>query len=512
MEGTFRSLASPAATARFHTHTGLTPGNAYYYRMRARNSSGWGEWSDVVSERTERNVVPDAPALTATANGSSEIDLSWDRPAGNGAPITEYLLEYYDNESQAWNWLSGGWLPPETTRYTDADLAPGTERQYRIRAYNENGAGQSSAVRTARTDSSKLTAPKDLATKAADDPHSEKRIVLTWTALDGASSYRIERSRYADGPWERLSNGHGSTTYTDSRDLYAGMTRYYRVAANGSGGTGVWSTPVSGTTEGEPARPPDPPALLRFTSVGRDSVGLAWDRPADDGGAPVTGYEYRETFIEESFTTTGTTGAIRGLDYGSGFYSFEVRAVNAVGEGEWSESIYTQLWTERSEQVRVSTTNITVNEGGALTFTVSLDRQPQLPVRLGVYPRDDDGSLLNDAYQYLDKVMIPSGWSHPDGEDWSDRVHSWSAGVPVSITIPDDANNVDEVLLIDVSVGLLGAGELGIFDEEWNARWGIDPDRPCPGDPESTCPTEWDIAAWRDFTGPTVKITVRDND
>ena len=182
---------------------------------------------------------------------------------------------------------------------------------------------------------------------AADDPHSEKRIVLTWTALDGASSYRIERSRYPDGPWERLSNGHGSTTYTDSRDLYAGMTRYYRVAANGSGGTGVWSTPEAGTTgvgEDGPARPPDAPTLLRFTSVGQDQVSIAWDRPASDGGAPITGYEYREIFAEETFTTTGTTGTIRGLDDGLAHYSFEVRAVNAVGEGEWSESIYTSLW------------------------------------------------------------------------------------------------------------------------------------------------------------------------
>ena len=66
--------------------------------------------------------------------------------------------------------------------------------------------------------------------------------------------------------------------------------------------------------------------------------------------------------------------------------------------------------------------------------------------------------------------------------------------------------------LIDVLVALLDARELGIFDEEWNARWGIDPERPCPGDPTSTCPTEWDVLAWRAFTGPGVKITVRDND
>lgn len=517
VEGTFRSLASPGASARLYTHTGLTADTQYHYRMRARNSSGYGEWSETVWDSTERNVVPDAPTLTATANGSSEINLSWTRPDGNGAPITEYDLEYYDDEYQGWFWLIRGGLSWETTHYTDRELDPGTERQYRIRAYNDNGAGQWSAVRTARTDSSELAAPLGLSAAAAEEPHSERRIVLTWDASEGASSYRIERSRYEDGPWERLSNGQRSTTYTDSRDLYAGMTRYYRVAATGSGGTGVWSEVIPGTTavgEDGTAEPPDAPTLLRFTSVGQDSVGLAWDRPDNDGGAPITGYEYRESYGQESFTTTGTTGTVSGLRDEFTFYSFEVRAVNAVGEGEWSESIYTSLWPERSEQVRVSTTNITVNEGGTATFTVSLNQQPPLPVGLNLNLRGSEADdLLGEAYQYLDKVLIPSGWSHPDGEDWSDRAHNWSRGVPVSITIPDDdVVNGDRVVAIDVSLGLLSAGLLGIFSDEWNARWSIDPERPCPGDPDSTCPTEWDEAFWREFTGPSVKITVRDND
>ncbi len=517
VEGTFRSLASPAATARLYTHTGLTPGAEYHYRMRARNSAGWGPWSETVWDSTERNVVPDAPSLTVTANGSSEINLSWNRPDGNGAPVTEYELEYYDDEYEGWYWLTRGGVPEDTTHHTDGGLEPGTERQYRIRAYNDNGAGQWSAVRTARTDSSELAAPTNLSAAAADDPHSEKRIVLTWGELEGASSYRIERSRYEGGPWERLANGHRSTTYTDSRDLYPGMTRYYRVAGTGSGGTGVWSGAVSGTTAVLPgnkaARPPDAPTLLRFTSVGQDSVSIAWDRPVSDGGAPITGYEYGEYFGGNTIKTTGTSGTIRGLEEGL-FHSFRVRAVNAVGEGEWSDEIYTSVWPDRSEQVRVSSTNITVNEGGTASFTVSLNRQPPLPVAISVYPRGSEADdLLSDAYRYLDKVLIPSGWSHPDGYDWSDRTHNWSQGVPVSIAIPDDdVDNPDRVMVIDVSVWLLGARELGIFGDEWNSKWGINPDRPCSGDPDSTCPTEWDRSQWRSFTGPSVKITVRDND
>ena len=84
--------------------------------------------------------------------------------------------------------------------------------------------------------------------------------------------------------------------------------------------------------------------------------------------------------------------------------------------------------------------------------------------------------------------------------------------MPVSITIPEDEDNVDEVMVIDVGVGPLSAIELGIWDGEWNAKWGIDPERPCPGNTGETCPTEWDLAVFRGLTGPSVKITVRDND
>ena len=109
VEGTFRSLTSPAATARLYTHTGLTPGNglllpdAGAQQLRVGTSG-----RKRCGKATERDVVPDAPTLTATANGSSEINLSWTKPDGKGAPITEYELEYYSDEYEGWFWVVRG--------------------------------------------------------------------------------------------------------------------------------------------------------------------------------------------------------------------------------------------------------------------------------------------------------------------------------------------------------------------------------------------------------------------
>ena len=211
-------------------------------------------------------------------------------------------------------------LPAGTTSYIDDNLPPGTERHYRLRAYNENGPGRWSAVHGVTTVAGGPDVPTGLTATVHD---TNQQIDLNWDAPDdtGTSSitgYWVERSRYADGPWERLTSRNGTTTYRDTCNLYPGMVRHYRVAAVNRSGAGVWSDPVESDATaipagGSAATEPDPPSLLRFTGVGPDWVSMAWDRP-DDGGAPIIGYEYQETLSEETFTTTGTTGIIRGLD------------------------------------------------------------------------------------------------------------------------------------------------------------------------------------------------------
>jgi len=81
---------------------------------------------------------------------------------------------------------------------------------------------------------------------------------------------------------------------------------------------------------------PDAPAVLH-TIAGDKSVTLTFDTPGDDGGSAITRYEYS---IDGglTWTTLDVTGephhsaTITGLTAGTG-YTFQVRAVNAVGVG-----------------------------------------------------------------------------------------------------------------------------------------------------------------------------------
>ena len=98
--------------------------------------------------------------------------------------------------------------------------------------------------------------------------------------------------------------------------------------------TGALTMTLHGTIK---ATVPGAPTGLTAT-VGHHAVKVDWTAP-DDGGSPITGYEYT---IDDSTTyvATGSTGTSLILDnLADADFSFRVRAVNAVGEGEWSSAV-----------------------------------------------------------------------------------------------------------------------------------------------------------------------------
>ena len=328
-----------SANSLEYAHTGLTVGSTWQYRVQARNGAGWGEWSDPVQATTQTGV-PAAPGnFRATANGSSEIVLSWSEPDGRGEHVQFYHIEWSADGSAGWAKLAS--VDSATTVYMDVGLEAGTTRYYRVRARNFNGMGAWSATRSATTAANAPGAPTGLMVTE----RLENSISLSWTPPAGASTvitgYRVERSRHGEAPWERVATLGAVTTYTDSRDLYPGMTRHYRVAAVNSGGAGPWSNVAEAMTTGEPAAAPGWVDNLRISSTGSNWVSLAWNPSPDDGGAPVTGYRYHVTspsgaWAPSDLGPNARSVRISGLNEEGG-YVFAVWAVNAVGDGlaEW---------------------------------------------------------------------------------------------------------------------------------------------------------------------------------
>ena len=120
-----------------------------------------------------------------------------------------------------------------------------------------------------------------------------------------------------------------------------------------TGSTGVASATDTATVTVTVAVAPGAPASLAATA-GDGRVTLAWTPPSHDGGAPVTGYEYRHRKDSDADWPASWTAvadgpdagtatddermvAVTGLDTGA-LYRFQVRALNRAGAGAAREA------------------------------------------------------------------------------------------------------------------------------------------------------------------------------
>ena len=251
-------VADTGSTTTSYAHTGLTAGATRHYRVSAINSAGTGPASSSDSATTEAAPAtkPMAPTgLTATADGQTEIDLSWTAPSDDGGEaITGYKIEV-STDGSSWSDLVAD-TGSSTTSYAHTGLTAGATRHYRVSAINSAGTGPASSSDSATTEAAPATkpmAPTGL-TATAD---GQTEIDLSWTAPsdDGGEAitgYKIEVSTDGSSWSDLVADTGSSTTSYAHTGLTAGTTRHYRVSAINSAGSGPASSSDSATTAAEP--------------------------------------------------------------------------------------------------------------------------------------------------------------------------------------------------------------------------------------------------------------------
>jgi len=185
--------------------------------------------------------------LSATAKGTSRVDLQWSAPADIDV-LGYYVYSSTNGTSYSLTGVTGN------TSFIDGGLTPNTTVYYRVYAYDKAGniSTQStpspvSATPSLAGDTSPPTTPTNLAITAK----TSSSIKLAWTASTDnveVRGYKIYRS--TDGTTYTLLGYTGETTFTDG-GLAPNSTYYYKVSAydsqttpNESGQT----TPVSDKT------------------------------------------------------------------------------------------------------------------------------------------------------------------------------------------------------------------------------------------------------------------------
>ena len=332
-----------------YRHTGLTAGATRHYRVRARNAIGFGPWTSAVNATTTTGTPPGSPrALSATAVGSSGIELSWSAPSSFGSSaIIGYRIEWSSSRTGVWSDLVVNTGNTRTT-YEDTGLDPNTTRYYRVSAINSYATGAPSNI---DGDITQLRVP-DAPGRLTAEARGMSAIELDWTrpsssGTSAVTGYRIEWSSTRTGTWRTLVADTRSTTtrYTDT-GLSPGTTRYYHVAAISAAGTSTWSNVAHATTADLTV--PGAPTSLRVNGLpGTDQIPLTWRPPSSNGGSPVTGYriQWRSppgtpdwTLLVPGPTGTATTYLDTGLAPNTTRF-YRVAALNAQGQGNYSNAV-----------------------------------------------------------------------------------------------------------------------------------------------------------------------------
>ena len=191
----------------YYEVTSLVPGGKYVFSVQA--------WNDTSSSDFGTATVragADFPILEYTKNQAGQVVLEWN-PV-NGAT----LYEVYRAVSGTASFTKIGITP--ALFYADASAVLGTNYDYYVAAVGGTTSNYVTAFRS-------LAAVTDV---TATNVASTGKVKLSWTAVEGAVSYKVLRATSIDGSYSTMKSGITGTTYTNASAV-AGKTYYYKIMA-----------------------------------------------------------------------------------------------------------------------------------------------------------------------------------------------------------------------------------------------------------------------------------------
>ena len=320
-DGAWTDIADSSADTTSHSVTGLDNGTAYTFEVRAVNSQGGGAAGSAgpVTPAT----TPSAPDVSAE-RGDGSVTLSWTAGDNGGSAVTAWHLQVNDGE-----WMAIADSGADTDSHTVSGLDNGTEYTFGVRAANDVGDGAAGSA--SATPATTPSAP--MVNAIAGDG----TVTLTWTpGDDGGSAVTAWHVQINGGDWVSMTE-RGLPLGVHAAPipgLTNGTTYTIGVRAANDVGNGA-----AGEATATPATTPAAPTVTATGSSGQITV--SWTA-GDDGGSAVTAWHYRMKFGSGDYGDWNEAGAadtsvtLTGLDTGTGVltYTFQVRAVNAIGEGE----------------------------------------------------------------------------------------------------------------------------------------------------------------------------------
>lgn len=221
------------------------------------------------------------PAPTAQSNSGASVWWRWTAP-GNGTAVFDTNGSSFDTVLAIYTGSSVSSLSQVTSDDDSGSgnnasrcsfpVTSGTTYRISVRGYSSNTG--SISLHWSFTPSASVTTPAAPTGVTASDGTYTDKVLVSWTASSGATSYMVYRATSSSGTKTTL----GSTASTSWNDTTAtaGTTYYYWVKASNSAGTSGFSSYETGYRASSSSRPSN------------DDFGSAWSVTGSSGSSTST--------------------------------------------------------------------------------------------------------------------------------------------------------------------------------------------------------------------------------
>jgi hypothetical protein len=133
----FVQIATVGANVTSYSNTGLAASTSYSYRVRAYNTAGDSDYSNLATAVTlAAPVLPTAPTnLVATTISRAQINLSW---TDNSVNETGFRIERCKGQTCT-NFALIATVVANVIGFSNTGLSANTTYRYRVYAYNASG-------------------------------------------------------------------------------------------------------------------------------------------------------------------------------------------------------------------------------------------------------------------------------------------------------------------------------------------------------------------------------------
>jgi len=221
--------------------TNLLPQTTYFWRVRARNLAGFGDWSEVRSFTTVVHV-PDQVTLVSPSsqmiNTPIPVLLRW-----NPSPRSDgYRIQFSNIPDLNAAVLAD--ISVTNTFYSVLNLNKGQTYYWRVAAFNSGGQGAWSQVRSFTTVPEPPLAPQLIHPKNTLD-YIPQPILMQWASTSFVERYQLQLSLSVDFESQLIIDDPNikdtKLDLTGTAPLPFNTIHYWRVKAFNSSGESAWS-------------------------------------------------------------------------------------------------------------------------------------------------------------------------------------------------------------------------------------------------------------------------------